>query len=207
MDLQYYGANCVSVSYKNTRLVVDDNLDTLGRKSIIKENDVALFTFDDFVKTSARLNFNGSGEYEVGDMSIIGIDTKPFMNDDNGKTTSMFKITAADTSILITGHVLGEFGPDELDRIGNIDVLVVPIGDNGYTLDPAGVLKLIKDLEPKIVVPTHFNSSKLKYPVEQIDIESAVKELAMDAKDKINKLKIKPAELTEVTQLVILEES
>ena len=207
MDLQYYGANCLSVTYKNTRLVIDDNLTSLDKKSITKDSDVALFTFNDFQNTGARLNFNGSGEYEVGDISVVGVDTKPFMNDDSGSMATMFKITAADISILVTGHVFGEFNADELDRIGNIDVLVVPIGDNGYTLDPAGVLKLIKNFDPKIIVPTHYKSAKLKYPVEQIDIETAIKELAMDAKDKVAKLKLKPAELTDVTQLAILEES
>lgn len=207
MDLQYYGANCVSFTYKNTRLVIDDNLDSLGKKSITKDTDIALFTFDDFPKTDAKLKFNGAGEYEVGDISVIGIDTKPFMNDDSGSKTSMFKIIAGEVSLLVTGHVLGEFTPSELEAIGNIDILVAPVGNNGYTLDPVGVLKLIKDLEPKIVVPTHYKSSKLKYPVDQIEIETAIKDLAMDAKEKVAKLKIKPADLSDVTQLVLLEES
>ena len=207
MDLQYYGANCVSFTYKNTRLVIDDNLDSLGKKSITKDTDIALFTFDDFPKTDAKLKFNGAGEYEVGDISVIGIDTKPFMNDDSGSKTSMFKIIAGEVSLLVTGHVLGEFTPSELEAIGNIDILVAPVGNNGYTLDPVSVLKLIKDLEPKIVVPTHYKSSKLKYPVDQIEIETAIKDLAMDAKEKVAKLKIKPADLSDVTQLVLLEES
>lgn len=207
MDLQYYGANCLTLTYKNTRLVIDDNLIDLGKKSITKDTDVALYTFDEYPKTEARLKFNGAGEYEIGDMSVIGIDTKPFMNDDSNKKTSMFKIVAGDVSVLVTGHILGEFNQDELEKIGSIDVLVVPVGNNGYTLDPVGVLKLIKDLEPKVVVPTHYKSSKINYPIDQIELDAAVKELAMDVKEKVAKLKIKPAELNEVTQLVVVEEA
>ncbi len=36
MDLQFYGANCLSVSHKGTRLVIDDNLDQLGAKGVTR---------------------------------------------------------------------------------------------------------------------------------------------------------------------------
>ena len=42
MDLQFYGANCLSVSHKGTRLVIDDNLDQLGAKGVTQADDVAL---------------------------------------------------------------------------------------------------------------------------------------------------------------------
>lgn len=206
MEIQYFGANCVSISYKGTRIVIDDNLDTLGKKSVTKPEDTALFTLDSH-KSSARLSFTGAGEYEVGDISIVGIDTKPFMNDDTNKKASMFKLSTSEVNVLVTGHVLGEFEGDELEKIGKVDVLVVPVGNQGYTLDPAGALKLIKDIEPKIVIPTHYDSSKLKYPVAQMTLANAIKELAMEPKDTVSKLKIKPADLSDVTQLVILEEN
>ncbi len=34
MDIQFYGANCVTITYKGVRIVVDDNLSELGGKSI-----------------------------------------------------------------------------------------------------------------------------------------------------------------------------
>ncbi|MEI9913625.1 MAG: hypothetical protein WDN66_01270 [Candidatus Saccharibacteria bacterium] len=36
MDVQFYGANCLVVGHKSTRIVIDDNLGELGKKSIIK---------------------------------------------------------------------------------------------------------------------------------------------------------------------------
>jgi hypothetical protein len=45
MELQFYGANCLGVTYKGTRIVIDDNLAELGAKSGDQEpTDVALFT-------------------------------------------------------------------------------------------------------------------------------------------------------------------
>jgi Beta-lactamase superfamily domain len=205
MDVQFYGANCLVVTHKSARIVIDDNLAELGKKSITKPEDVALYTSVRPETSLARLVFDGPGEYEVGDVSVIGIDAKPFMNDDSGAMVTMYKLVSSELTILITGHILGDLTQSQLEQIGSVDILLVPIGNGGYTLDPIGVLKLIKDIEPKIVVPTHYAEAGIKYPVAQTDLKTAIKELAMDPKDTVNKLKIKPIDLTDVTQLFILE--
>lgn len=205
MDAQFYGANCLVVSHKSVRIVIDDNLEQLGKKSVIKADDVALYTTEKPEKTNARLAFSGPGEYEVGDISVIGISAKPFMNDDSGKTVTMYKLVSSELSMLITGHILGELTGPELEKVGSVDILFVPVGNSGYTLDPLGALKLIKDLEPKIVVPTHYKQSGIKYPVEQIALDAALKELGMEIKESVTKLKIKPVDLSDLTQLIVLE--
>ena len=88
-----------------------------------------------------------------------------------------------------------------------VDILVMPVGGNGYTLDPVGGLKLIKAIEPKLVVPTHYADKALNFPVPQQDLSNALKELGMEPKETVAKLKIKLGDLTDVTQLVILEKS
>jgi L-ascorbate metabolism protein UlaG (beta-lactamase superfamily) len=205
MDIQFYGANCLVVSHKSTRIVIDDNLDELGKKPVIKPEDVALYTSSYATKAKARLTFSGPGEYEVGDVSIIGISTKPFMNDDSGRKVTMYKLISSDINILVVGNILGELSAKELEQIGSVDVLFVPIGNNGYTLDAQGVLKLVKDIEPKIVVPTHYKLPGFKYPIDQAGLTEALKELGMEVKETVNKLKIKTADLADVTQLIILE--
>ncbi len=205
MDLQFYGANCVSVIYKGTRLVVDDNLAELGAKAVTKADDVALFT-GSHQKSSGRLVFDGPGEYEVADISIIGITSRSHI-DENGKTATMFKLVAGESSLLFTGHIYPELSEAQLEAIGKVDVLVVPVGGNGYTVDPVGALKLIKTIEPKLVIPTHYADKALKYPVPQQDLAAALQELAMEPKETVSKLKLKPSDLGELTQLIVLEKS
>lgn len=205
MDIQFYGANCIVVNHKSTRVVIDDNLDQLGKKPVVKPEDVAIYTTDETDNNKARLTINGPGEYEVGDISIVGISAKPFMNDDSGKQNTIYKLICSDINLLVTGHILGDFSESQLEQIGAVDILFVPIGDNGYTLDPIGALKLIKDIEPKIVVPTHYKQAGIKYPVDQIDLNTAVKELGMEVKETVAKLKVKAADLGEVTQLIVID--
>lgn len=209
MDIQYYGANCLVINHKSTRIVVDDNLAGLGSKSIVKAEDVALYTtiiaINSSLRPSSRIIFDGPGEYEVGDISIIGIAAKPFMNDNLGSTATIYKLVSADQNILICGHISEDLSERQLEQIGTVDILFVPVGNNGYTLDPKGALKLIKDIEPKIIVPTHYSQQGINYPIPQISLEEVTKELAIEVKDRTNKLKIKTSELSDSTQLIVLE--
>ena len=204
MELQFYGASCLSLSYKSTRIVIDDNLSDLGAKSVLKPNDVALFTGSHEGKPQARLVFDGPGEYEVADISIIGISARAHMDED-GLRATMFKLISGETNVLVTGHIYPELSDAQLEAIGMVDVLVVPVGGNGYTLDPVGALKLIKAIEPKLVIPVHYADKYLKYPVPQQDLANVLKELGMEPKETVTKLRLKPGELTDITQLIILE--
>jgi len=207
MDLQFYGANCLTISNKGTRLVIDDNLSELGGKSVIKTDDVALFTGPHGVAAGARITFDGPGEYEVSDVSVIGIAARAHIDESERHSATMFKFIIGDISVLVTGHIYPELDEKQLEAIGMVDLMVVPVGGNGYTVDPVGALKLIKEIEPKLVVPTHYADKALKFPVPQQELSNALKELAMEPKETVSKLKLKSTELSDVTQLVILEKS
>ncbi len=207
MELQFYGANCVSLTHKGTRLVIDDNLAEIGAKSILKPEDVALYSGAHTNPTTGRLTFDSPGEYEVGDISIVGIAARSHIEEEGKHSTTMLKLMIGDLSILVTGHIYPELSEAQLESIGMIDVLFVPVGGNGYTVDPVGAVKLIKDIEPKIVIPTHYADKALKLPVPQQELSNALKELGMEPKETVSKLKIKPAEISDVTQLILLEKS
>lgn len=208
MDLQFYGANCVSLSHKGTRIIIDDNLTQLGAKTVTKADDVALCTMHPKEKSPARLVFDGPGEYEVADISIIGIAARAHMEaDENNRDATMFKLIAGEHSALFTGHIYPDLDDTQLEAIGMVDILVVPVGGNGYTVDPVGALKLIKAIEPKLVIPTHYADKGLKYPVPQQDLATVLKEIGLEPKETTAKFKLKPVELTDVTQLVVLEKT
>jgi hypothetical protein len=208
MDLQFYGANCLSVNLKGTRLVIDDNLAALGAKSITKAEDVSLVTSPIVeASNSGRLTLDSPGEYEVGDVSVIGVAARAHTDEEGAQTATMFKIAGGDTNILVTGHIYPELSEAQLEAIGMVDIMVVPVGGNGYTVDAVGALKLIKEIEPKVVVPTHVADKALKLPVPQQSLTDALKELGMEPVETVSKLKYKPGEASDVTQLIILEKS
>jgi L-ascorbate metabolism protein UlaG (beta-lactamase superfamily) len=206
MDIQFYGANCIVLSGKRARVVIDDNLAELGAKSVAKEGDIAIFTGPHGEPShKAKIVIGQPGEFEVSDVSIFGIAARAHIDEEKQKSVTMYKLLFEDLSVLVAGHVYPELSDAQLESIGMIDVLFVPVGGNGYTLDGIGALKLIKKIEPKLVIPTHYDDSGLSFPVPQQSLEQALKALAMEPKEIITKLRLKPIDLTDTTQLVILE--
>lgn len=208
MDLQFFGGNCVVLSNKGVRLVFDDNLADLGLKSASKPGDIALFTGVHAQPTAQpRLIIDGPGEYEVAGLSIIGIAARGHMDPEKTKQATMYKIITDEANYLITGHIYPDLSDEQLETIGTVDVLVVPVGGNGYTLDPVGALQMIKKIEPKVVVPTHYDDGTARYPVAQQTLDMALKNLGMEAKEPVAKLHFKPSEATNTTQLVVMSRS
>jgi len=206
MDIQFHGANCLTLVTKQARVVVDDNLADLGGKSVAKAGDIALFTGAHADPTQpAKIMIDQPGEYEVSEVSIYGIAARAHMDEDDKKTATMYKLMVDDLRILITGHVYPELSDAQLEAIGMVDVMFVPVGGHGYTLDAVGALKLIKKIEPKLVIPTHYDDKALTFSVPQQSLEEAIKALGMEPKETVAKLKLKQSEMSDVTQLIVLE--
>ena len=207
MDIQFYGANCITLGYKAARLVIDDNLKELGKKSITAKEDVALFTstLAQTTPLELKLSITNPGEYEVADFSITGIPARAHTGPEELFTATMYKITANDINVLITGHIFPKLSEAQLEAIGMIDVLIVPVGGHGYTLDPEGALTIVKEIEPKIIIPTHYADKELNYPVPQLSLSEALKGLGMEPKETVPKLKLKATDLSDVTQLIVLQ--
>ena len=208
MDIQFYGANCITLSSKQARVTIDDNLADLGAKSVAKPEDIALFTGVHAEPTvKSKIMIDQPGEYEVSGVSIYAIQTRGHIDEDKQKNATMYKLVMDDIKVLVTGHVYPELSDAQLEKIGMVDIMFVPVGGNGYTLDPIGALKLIKKVDPKVVIPTHYNEPGLNFSVPQQDLEQAIKGLAMEPKETVAKLKVKAGEFGEGTQLIILEKS
>lgn len=206
MEIQFYGANCVRLVTKKASITVDDNLADVGLKSVTKKGDIALFTGSHGEPADEiKLAIDHPGEYEVSDTSIHAIAARAHIDEQNKKTATMFKVIGEDIRVAIVGHIYPDLTDGQLEALGTVDILIIPVGGNGYTLDSVGALKIIKKIEPKVVIPTHFDDGSVKYTVPQQTLEDALKGMAMEPKETVPKLKVKAGELAEVTQLVVLE--
>ena len=208
MEVHFRGANCILVTTKEARIVVDDNLADLGGKSVTKAGDIALFTMAHADPAQAtKLTIDQPGEYEVSGVSIYGIAARGTMDEAKQKTATMYKIIFDDRRLLITGHIYPELSDEQLETIGMVDVMFVPVGGNGFTLDGIGALKLIKKIEPKLVIPVHYDSSGPNYSVPQQTLEQALQALTMEIKETRPTLKLKSHEFGDTTQLIVLEQA
>lgn len=207
MDLQFFGANCLKISSKKATVIVDDNLAELGKSSVTKPGDVRVFTGaapEDVLEGSFVVA--QPGEYEIADVSITGVAAQAHIDGPDTKNATMYRITVDDVRLAVVGHIDPKLSEAQLEALGTIDVLVVPVGGNGFTLDGVGAQQVIKAIEPKIVIPTNYADAKLNYPVPAATLEDALKAMAMEPKETVSKLKVKPTDLmNDQAQLIVLE--
>jgi L-ascorbate metabolism protein UlaG (beta-lactamase superfamily) len=98
----------------------------------------------------------GPGEYEVGGIMIAGVrtyhDTKK--GAELGKNI-VYVIHMDDVVFCHLGDLGHELTTQQLDEIGNVDVLFIPVG-GGETISPATASSVISQIEPRVVVPMHY---------------------------------------------------
>jgi len=206
VELQYYGANCLRLSAKKAQIVIDDNLAKIGLKSVTKPGDISLRSRKDFPNhPEASFTAEMPGEYEIAGVVIHGIAARSHMDEEGQHNAVIYTVEADDTKVAVIGHIFPELSEDQLEQIGLVDLVVIPVGGNGYTLDAVGALKIIKQIEPKVVIPTHYNDKAIKYEVPQTELADALKNLGMEVSETVAKYKIKPAELSDATRLIVLE--
>lgn len=63
------------------------------------------------------------------------------------------------------GHVLSK---EHIKALGSIDVLLIPVGGN-YTVDAQQATEVVDDLHPKLVIPMHFKTDSLDFPIETVE--------------------------------------
>ncbi|HUC95867.1 MAG TPA: MBL fold metallo-hydrolase [Candidatus Saccharimonadia bacterium] len=211
MEVQSYGANTIRINTKKTTIIVDDSADMHGGKSYVKDGDIVIYTTRNDIKSDKkeRLLINSAGEYEVADVLIIGVPAFPYKDDEklNKLTNTVYKLVSDDTSLAIMGNASSELSDSQLEALGEVDALIIPVGGNSYTLDASQALKVIKKIDPFIVIPTHYDDGVTKHKVIQDKIEDVVKALGLEIIETTNKLKLKGSSFSEGqnTGLVILE--
>lgn len=207
MELQFYGANCIKISTKKINVVVDDNVATFGLKAVATPKDIVLTTTP-IIPLPQQLHFgiDSPGEYEVADISVRGIAASSHLDDPASKerNTTMYRIIIDGVRIGVIGHVYPNLSDTQLEELGTIDILFVPVGGNGFTLDGVGAQKIVKAIEPRIVIPTHYEDAKFNFEVPQTPLDNAIKALGMEVADTVDSLKLKNFDLGEGTRLFVL---
>lgn len=195
MDLQYFGANNLKIMTKKATIVVDPQSDVTNLKTDLKKVSIVAATQQAFAPTATQdglFLIDGPGEYEFEDCSIKGISAQPHTGASGDKSATMYRFSNGEASVLVTGHIDGKLSEEQLEAIGVVDILVVPVGGGGYTLDALEAATVARAVEPKVVIPVHAKDDGFSYDVPQQEIDLFVKELGAPVnEEQVDKFKIK----------------
>ena len=122
---------------------------------------------------------------------------------DGSLQATMYRLVFPDLTIAVLGHVAVPLTDEQLESLGMVDVLIIPVGGGGYTLDAHHAVEVVHKINPKVVIPTHFADSHAKYEVQQESLEPFTKELGA-AHEAMPKWKVKNGLLPEAQTVIEL---
>lgn len=195
LEIEYRGGNSVVISTKERSLVIDPKVDFLGIANP-KTVDIELCTEARFAivpKADDTVVIEGPGEYEVGPFAIKGEAAYRHIDTENDQRLStLYHVDVAGVRLGVIGNVQSKLSDSQLETIGVVDILVIPVGGGGYTLDATDASKIVRAIEPKIVIPIHYKENGVNYEVPQEELQVFINELGASV-EETDKLKIKSA--------------
>lgn len=146
------------------------------------------------------------GEYEVGGVGIIGI--RSWHDDKDGADRGENVIFTIQMDGVIVCH-LGDLGhkltDKQIDAIGQIDVLLVPVGGE-YTIGPSEAMEAISALSPSVVVPMHYKRAGMNASFDKLaTVDEFLEKSAIGEAKRLDKLTLTKATLPEEMEVFVLE--
>jgi L-ascorbate metabolism protein UlaG (beta-lactamase superfamily) len=194
-DIEYKGGNGVVIATKKTTAVIDPRLSIVGLKNLTLKDAVEIATEPRFVvdDRSTQLIIEGPGEYELGDFSVRGVSAVRHIDTDSAeKVATIYRIEVGDIRIALLGNIAPKLSDGQLEELGIVDIVILPVGGGGYTLDATSASSLVRQIDPRVVIPTHYADADLKYEVPQDTLDTFTKELGAPV-DTVVKYRVKSA--------------
>jgi len=145
----------------------------------------------------------GPGEYEVRGVFITGVWS--FADDEGGKKlgrNTIFLFHLDDLEVCHLGALGHTLSSQQLEAIGDVDVLLVPVGGNA-SLTAGKASEVISQIEPRVVIPMHYSIGR--ETVQMDNLEKFAKEMGLKDWTTQEKFSAKASDLGETTQIVVLE--
>ena len=194
-EIEYKGGNGVVLSTKKATLVSDPNLSVVGLKNLSVKDAIEIATEARFAVNSedAKLIIEGPGEYGIANFDIHAVAAQRHLDaETEPKLSTIYRIDTGEIRVALIGNIYERLSEDQLEEIGIVDVVIIPVGGGGYTLDPEGATAIVRSIDPKIVVPIHYDESGVNYEVPQASFEEFAKTLGVPV-EEAPKLKLKNA--------------
>ncbi|MHC4777507.1 MAG: MBL fold metallo-hydrolase [Planctomycetota bacterium] len=121
------------------------------------------------VKGTPLVLREAGGETEHKGVKVTGVatDHDPTGGSERGHNV-VFRIEMDGLSILHLGDLGHVPTAEQVERMGSADILLVPVGGH-FTIGAEEAKEVIELLFPKVVIPMHFKTSKVDFPIAGVD--------------------------------------
>lgn len=203
MEITYLGLSCLRLRGRDVQVLVDPPASTLpglGRS----QPDIIVRTEGETVPELLRprpgqaQEVSGSGEFEVRGVTVRGMPAGP---------STIMRIEVDEVCVAALGRLDRQLTEEEVDELGRVDVLAVPVGGVD-ALGAEAATRLVNAIAPAIVIPVRYRSPGVEGSGGYDPLDKFAKEMGLseDALPIQPKLTLTGAMGTaEETRVVILE--
>lgn len=209
MDINWLGHSCFRIRGKQAAIITDpfppDIGYTLGKPTadiVTVSHQHHSHAYDKGIGGDPKV-ITGPGEYEIKGVLIIGIAT--FHDGDGGKVRGKNTVYLIELDGITVCH-LGDLGhvltTEQVEEVDDVDVLLLPVG-GGSTINASTAAEVIRQIEPKVVIPMHYKTPVTKRELAPED--SFMKEMGIERPASQPKLSLNPSSLPTSTQVFLLD--
>jgi L-ascorbate metabolism protein UlaG (beta-lactamase superfamily) len=207
MEITWLSHACFQLRGKKATLITDPftpqqgETAPLGSASIVTiSHNHPNHNYADGVSGGPRV-VRGPGEYEISDVLITGV--AAYHDDKHGRERGRNTIYVIHMDDIVLCH-LGDLGhalrEDLLEEAADADVLFIPIG-GGSTIDATQAAEVISQVEPRIVIPMHYNA----VPGEGVNtLNKFCREMSVEGIEPQARLNVTRSSLPTEMQVVVL---
>ncbi|MGD0780490.1 MAG: MBL fold metallo-hydrolase [Dehalococcoidales bacterium] len=208
MDITWLGHSCFRIR-GNQAVIITDPFPpglgyTLGKQTadiVTVSHPHPSHSYDQGINTQHRL-VKGPGEYEISTVLILGINTfhDAIKGQSKGKNT-VYLLEVDGVTICHLGDIGHILADDQIEELGNIDILMVPVGGVS-TINASMAAQTVRKVEPKVVIPMHYKTPKTKRDLEPV--ENFLKEMGQSQVEPRPKFTVSRTSLPLTLQVVVL---
>lgn len=210
MQISWYGQSCFKLQGKDIILITDPPDKSVGINSPRTRADIVTISHNHLshnnlekIKEEPKV-INTPGEYNINGINIYGIAS--FHDKENGAklgSNNIFVIEIDKIKICHLGDLGHKLSDSQVEAIDGVDILMIPVGETNL-ISVNEAIEIINTIEPKIIIPMHYNLRGLKNKLSPLSRFS--EEMSLKSKKAIPKLSLKYKDLpTTESEVVILE--
>lgn len=175
MKIKWWGHACFAITAQNGKVLLTDPYPpSIGYLPIADSVDIVTISHDHFdhnavdgLRGEAKI-IKEAGRHLVDGFEITGIES---LHDDAGGSKRgknlIFSIMVDGLRIVHLGDQGITLTPGQLEQIGQADIVMIPVGGT-YTVDAAQACQIVQQLNPKVVLPMHYQTEALTFNIAPV---------------------------------------
>lgn len=166
VKVEWFGHSCFRITKDGYAVVFDpyedNNVPGLTLESLQADEVISSHEHGDH---NAREKVELREEKKDSPFQMIRLES--FHDDCHGEKRGTNIMTVLESEGIRIAH-LGDIGcmpsAEQIEVLTGLDAVMVPVG-GFYTMEPDEIRELLKELDPKVIIPMHYRSEKFGYDV------------------------------------------